>query len=128
MKTLFILFLALTINTHLSAQGGMSASPMKLEFTATPGTSQDRTIIVSNPGNSLLEVSAGLNDWYRDSTGSINTPAAGSLGTSCSPWVKIFPSTHFTLNPGEQKEITISITPPAEGADKVCNSMIFLPR
>lgn len=107
------------------AQGGISASPLKLEFDAVSGSSQDKTIVLSNTGNGQLELTASVNDWYRDSTGNIVTVSAGSLASSCSRWIKIYPSTHITLAPGETVNVTISVTPGKENNLIHRNSMVF---
>lgn len=107
------------------AQMGIAASPMKLNFDAQSGGSQNLTVTVSNPSSKILEVGAGLADWQRDEEGKIIYAAANTINASCAGWIKIFPTTNFTLNPGEKKVITVMMTVPPDNDKAVKNCMLF---
>ncbi len=115
------------ISSAATAQVGMAASPMKLEFSPVAGSNQTNTFTVSNPTKEIVEANISFVDWNRDSAGEIVYYPANALPTSCTDWIKVFPATTFTLNPGEKKNFSVVLTAPPDGsASKVRNSMIFL--
>lgn len=97
---------------------------MKLFFDAAPGTPATAYLTLSNPSKRPMEAGISLADWQRDSTGNIVYFPAGSTPNSCSPWLKVIPGERFTLQPGEAKQFTVIMQPPAQ-ADSLKNSMLF---
>ena len=110
------------------AQAGMTVSPGKVYFTLGAGASSTQKVIVSNPNSKDLEVGVSLNDWDYDKEGNNQTHEAGKLITSCANWVEILPGSYFTLQPGEQKELSVVFTVPANANTEipVHTAMLFL--
>lgn len=111
--------------TAARAQVGISASPMKLTFDAQRAGTQTFTVIISNTSARPLELGVDINDWKRNDSGNILCSPVNSLPSSCGSWLKIFPSTGFTLGPSEKKEVTIMMNVPDSNITVARNSMIF---
>lgn len=110
------------------AQAGLTVSPGKIYFKVLQGGNASKKILVSNPNRKELQVGVSINDWDYDAYGNNRTYDAGTLKTSCANWVQVLPGSYFTLQPGEQKEITVLFTVPAS-ADTgipVHTAMLFL--
>lgn len=113
---------------QLFAQAGMAVSPGKMYFILSPGTSSTQKVTISNPNNKELEVGVSLNDWDYDGEGNNQTHEPGTLKTSCTDWVQILPGSYFTLQPGEQRALSVILTVPANAKTEipVHNAMLFL--
>lgn len=60
-------------------QAGLSASSMTLKFDVPKGGTQNRRILVSNPGDESMEVGINFSAWKRDSLGNINHAFVGTF-------------------------------------------------
>ncbi len=118
-----ILFIIGCLQTN--AQVGIAASPMKLEFDNLAGTAKSYTVTVSNPTSRILEANITLSDWDRDTLGDIHFYTPGTLSSSCSNVIKVFPSTNFLLQPYEKKDFTVMMDLSSSKADSAKNSMLF---
>ncbi|MDB5112736.1 MAG: hypothetical protein JWR67_3850 [Mucilaginibacter sp.] len=123
------LLLFITISDcKVYGQSGMTVSPGKLYFKLPPGSAGTQKIIVSNPNDRELQVGASISDWDYDTVGNNRMHEMGSLKTSCAEWFKVLPSSVFTLQPNERREVQVVFTTPAD-ADRsvpVHTAMLFL--
>lgn len=119
--TSFFLILAFFAN----AQIGFQVSPGKVFFRQTAGQQQSQAITVSNTSGSPMALKCSFIDWVRDSMGNKVYAEPGTYRHSNSRYAKIFPDM-FTLQPGETRNIEVSLLLP-DGADTaVTNSMLFI--
>ena len=110
---------------NATAQVGIAAAPMKLEFDNPAGTTRSYTVTVSNPTSRVLEANITLSDWDRDSTGVIRFYEPGTLSTSCANLIKVFPATNFLIQPYEKKDFTVMMDLSSAKADSAKNCMLF---
>ncbi|TKC08636.1 fimbrial biogenesis chaperone [Pedobacter frigoris] len=112
---------------HVFGQAGMTVSPGKMYYKLSPGMGATQKIRVSNPNNKELQIGASISDWSYDATGNNVTTDPGTLKTSCADWIQLMPGSYFTLQPGEQKEISVLFNvPPTANTDvPVHTAMIF---
>ena len=104
---------------QLFAQAGMTVSPGKVYFKSSTGENVVQKIVVSNPNNAELQIGVSLSDWNYDAYGNNIMHEAGTLKNSCSGWLQVLPGSYFTLQPREQKEISISLTAPANATTEI---------
>lgn len=130
MKTFFaclLLFITLS-SCKAFGQSGMTVSPGKLYFKLAPGSTSIQKIIISNPNDRELQVGASISDWDYDTVGNSKMHEMGTLKTSCAEWFKVLPSSVFTLQPNERREVQVVFTAPGD-ADRsipVHTAMLFL--
>jgi hypothetical protein len=99
---------------------GFEVSPVILHFDAESGSSQTKTLVISNYFSKRRAFTVSLSDFTRDSTGSKKYFDAGTFSKSCSDWVTISPS-FVEINPNEVQEITVTMkVPPGENGTKWC--------
>jgi P pilus assembly chaperone PapD len=101
------------------AQAGITVNTGKLYFKFPPGSNATQKLRVQNPNNTPLEVGVSINDWKYDSIGNNQIHDAGTLKNSCADWIKILPSSYFTLRPNETKDLDIVLTAPANADTSV---------
>ncbi len=124
MKALLLSFLFLpALLQHANAQADIRLYPSRLFFYQQEGLIQKKTIHLVNKSLKKVVCRAEILDWKRDSTGNKIYYAAGTLATSAS---RIMSAQHntITLEPGEDKEITISMDM-KNGEEGFKNSMLF---
>ena len=107
---------------------GMATNPPRLYFTAPPGGNETQKLTIMNTGQMPLELGISIGDWDYDSLGNNRLYDAGSLTTSAADWIRIFPSSYLVLQPGERKDLEVTLTPPADTGRivPVHTAMIFL--
>lgn len=111
-------FTLLFFTINALAQTGLSVTPPRVYFTVDKGQAQKQTITVSNVSKTTaLDLSVSLADWAYDIKGNNNIFEAGSTVGSCANWVSVLPSSFFSLGPGEQKDIELQVSPPANLTD-----------
>lgn len=81
------------LSLEARAQVGLGLSPMRLEFSATPGSAQSGPLTLSNESNEPVRVRAELLDFYIDDN---QTPQFASqypseAETSCGKWLSLNP-------------------------------------
>lgn len=114
-----ILLLLFACNT-VQAQSGISVSPPRNYFTVSAGQSESKKVLVSNPSKTTrLDLAISFNDWSYDENGNNTIHDAGTLPSSCAPWISILPQSYFSLAPGETHEIEIIVAPPASSSSDV---------
>ncbi|TCC96756.1 fimbrial biogenesis chaperone [Pedobacter psychroterrae] len=101
-------------SNHVYAQAGITVSPGKVYFKSATGEPTIQKIQVSNPNNRELQVGVSLSDWSYDAFGNNIMHDANTIKTSCTNWIEVLPGSYFTLGAREQREVTISITPPPD--------------
>lgn len=118
----------LLLGENVFAQAGMTVSPGKIYYKLSSGAGGTRKVLVSNPNSKELQVGVSINDWNYDAYGNNQTYDAGTLKTSCADWLQVLPGSYFSLQPGEQKELSIVFTVPANAdtAIPVHTAMLFL--
>lgn len=109
-------------------QAGMSVSPGKMYFKLAPGANSTQKVTITNPNTKELQVGVSLNDWNYDAFGNNKTYESGTLKTSCADWVQVLPGSYITLQPGESKELTVTLNVPANAQTDipVHTAMLFL--
>jgi P pilus assembly chaperone PapD len=111
---LLIATLSFCLLTSGLAQTGITIGPPRVYFTIGPGQSQTERVLVSNPSKDYaLELGVSFEDWEYSPGGDNVMHPAGTLPTSCAPWVSV-PQSFFSLAPGETKELLVQMNIPAE--------------
>lgn len=115
------------VYSGVNAQG-LSEGPARLFYTLPKGTSSSQRIQVSNPSSSPMDVGVSVGDWNYDSLGNNRMLEAGSLTNSCAKWLQVLPGSYFSLQPGEQKWLTINmvVPPDADTSIAVHTAMLYL--
>ncbi|RRJ93582.1 fimbrial biogenesis chaperone [Flavobacterium macacae] len=106
---LFCLFLA-----QVQAQTGISVSPPRVYFDSSPGSSGTQKITITNVSDkNSLDLAVSLGDWEYDFKGENMMYPANTLQHSCASWLSVKnEDTYFTLEPGQRKELDVTLTPP----------------
>lgn len=130
MQKLLIFLITLFVCATTYAQTGVSVSPPRLYFETDPGQSSTQKILVSNVSiNNTLELAVSLGDWEYSNKGENLMFPADSLDTSCASWVSIkTEDNYFSLQPGEAKEIDVTLTTPntLTGETPVHTAMLYV--
>lgn len=88
-------------------------SPVKLMFYAEPGSSQIRTLVVKNHGNSTSAFLLSSGDYIINSQGKREYVPANTNKRSISSWMTISP-TFFEVPPNQEQIVSISVQPPID--------------
>lgn len=123
-KLLFIFFAILSCIANSYAQG-ITVSPTRIFFTGAPGSNVTQTVTITNGGKAPFSFKATFSDWRRDSIGEKVYADAGTLPRSNADWLKLS-ETNLTVQPGESKQVNVTLTIPADASDVVTNSMLML--
>ncbi|RAV30127.1 fimbrial biogenesis chaperone [Sinomicrobium soli] len=121
-EKIFFQFLLFTLLTSaVTGQTGISVSPPRLYFESAPGQSKTGSIVITNASSkNRLELAVSLGDWDYDLRGENMMYPADSLSLSCAGWIGIRrEDTYFSLEPGEKREIDVSISPPQSVTDSI---------
>lgn len=108
------LLLALCLSAPRNAVGdaiGISVSPAKFEFSATPGTNYSFPITVRNNGISLTHIQASLGDFTVTTSGNYDFERPGTRPYSVMRWVSIRPR-EFDLKPANSQQVQFTISVP----------------
>lgn len=128
-KLLFFLSILVTA-IATNAQTGVSVSPPRLYYEADPGQSNTQKVLVTNVSkNNALDLAVSLGDWQYNQKGENMMFPADSLSTSCASWVSIkTEDNYFSLQPGEAKEIDVTLTTPntLTGETPVHTAMLYV--
>lgn len=125
----FSALLFILLGSFFHAQVGLEVTPPRNYFRTAPGERSTKKIIVSNSSKTApFTLTVSFNDWKYDEDGNNIMAEPGTLPNSCSTWISIQPQSYFTLNPGESKEIDVTVTPPATKADtlNVHTAMLYI--
>lgn len=125
MKKIIAILPALLVACSLFAQGGFLAKPTKLYFNPAPASQQKQSITLRNTSDDAVILECSLQDWKRDSIGNKVYSNPGSLSNSCSKFLKVAPEV-ISLQPGEEKEIEITLSAPTDSLKQALNAMLML--
>jgi hypothetical protein len=131
MKHLNMLFglLLCILSKNIYAQMGLSVTPPRLYFEKNKGESGTQIVSVNNVSkDKIIDVAVSLGDWEYDSLGANILKSMGEVANTCAKWISV-KSEHdfFTLQPGEKKDIEVSITQPDNHNDtfSVYTAMLY---
>lgn len=125
MKQIASLLFALFAAGIIHAQGGFLVKPTKLYFDPAPQSQQKQTITIRNTSGEPVILECSLQDWKRDSIGNKVYSNAGTLPNSCSRYLKVAPEV-VALQPGEEKELEVILSAPADSVKQALNAMLML--
>lgn len=117
--------LLLFLSAFTYAQVGFQVSPGKLFFHQAAGENGTQTVMIKNGGGNPVLVRCSFGDWRRDSLGNKIYAKPGELPNSNSKYLKVIPE-EFTIQPGEIRNIEVSMLLPANKDTNVTNSMLFI--
>lgn len=107
------------------SQVGFQVSPGKLFFHQSAGENGTQSVMVKNGGGSPVLVRCSFGDWHRDSLGNKIYVNPGTLPNSNSKYLKVIPE-EFTIQPGEVRNVEVSMLLPQNKDTNVTNSMLFI--
>jgi hypothetical protein len=87
--------------------------PSLLELHASPGETIERSVMLTNPGDDPLEVSADSADWNMTEHGDVSFAAAGTNPSGCASWIDVTPSTIRVPARG-QASVSVRVRAPVE--------------
>ncbi|MDD4009177.1 MAG: hypothetical protein PHQ67_05120 [Fermentimonas sp.] len=126
---ILLITLCLFLSEALFSQIGISVSPPRLYYQLKPGETGTQKVMVSNiskeyPMNLLLT----FGDWKYDDYGHNLMFPPDSLDSSCASWLSLEEGTLLTLEPGEQREMELSMTIPLQstGYENVQTAMLYV--
>ncbi|QJW89795.1 hypothetical protein HNV11_10605 [Spirosoma taeanense] len=119
------LFLFLAITSRTFGQAGFQVEPPKVYFEEKNNKLAPVRIKVTNPSAVRMVIRASCVDWRRDSLGEKQFHPAGSLPSSCCPYLRVQPET-VELEPGSQQEVLVSLNPDKLGNQQLRNGMLML--
>jgi P pilus assembly chaperone PapD len=125
----FFAILFLSLSQALFAQVGLSVSPPRVYYTLNPGETGSQKVLISNVSKEHpLNLSLTFGDWKYDTYGNNLMFPPDSLDNSCAGWLSLPGGTYLTLEPGENREIDLTMTVPAGiGSDaNVQTAMLFV--
>jgi len=114
------------VNKYVTAKDagqGLTVSPPTQEATIDPGGTTTITAKLRNDGNSTLPIAVHIEDFTAQGSGGeiqLNANSPYSIAS----WTKVSPSS-FDLAPGEEQEVTATITAPKNAAGGHYGSFIF---
>lgn len=120
--------LFLVVSQSMFSQIGISVSPPRLYYNLNPGETGSQKVLVSNISNDhVMSLSVTFGDWKYDDYGNNVMLPPDSLDFSCASWLSIGEGTYITLNPGENREIELSMTVPSESNQSPVNTaMVYV--
>lgn len=114
---------------YLFSQVGISVSPPRVYYTLNPGETGSQKVLVSNVSREHpLNLSLTLGDWEYDNYGNNLMFAPDTLDNSCAGWLSLPGGMYMTLEPGENREVDLTMAVPAE-LDRDANvqtAMLFI--
>ena len=119
------LSLAATLLNTASGQG-LSISPSRIFFNGAPGETVSQTVLFGNTSNKPLSFITRIQDWDRDSLGTKVYYDSSTMPLSNAKWITLS-SNAVTVQPGENKQVIVSLTIPADPVEtkKLTHSMLF---
>lgn len=111
LKSVLSVLVLLTAAPLLRGQLSLSLSPVQMEFVLNPGKSGAQSIVIGNGSSSPVGIKAGIDSWTVGRPGIDVFPSEGAGALSARDWFQV-ESGAFEIPPGEQREVTLSITVP----------------
>lgn len=97
---------------EVTAFGGFTVTPPRIEFQGIPGETCTDTITVINLGDTEEEIQLNLFDWTIDAGGILQNLAPATLEQSLCPWVSLSSDWQFKLRAGESREVEVKVEVP----------------
>jgi hypothetical protein len=98
---------------------GLASSPTRLYFTTPPNGNESKKLTAMNTGQTPLELGVSVGDWDYDQLGDNRIYDAGTLKTSATDWIRIYPSSYLVLQPGERQDLEVSLNVPADADSSI---------
>ncbi len=111
LKSVLSVLVLLTAAPLLRGQLSLSLSPVQMEFVLNPGKSGAQSIVIGNGSSSPVGIKAEIDSWMIGRPGIDVFPSEGAGALSARDWFQV-ESGAFEIPPGEQREVTLSITVP----------------
>jgi|APCry1669189567_1035234.scaffolds.fasta_scaffold09030_2 hypothetical protein len=125
-KIIYLSFCLLVCGLTTKGQTGFTVSPTKLYFKQSAGTTDAKTITISNNTSGTFVLVCSFNDWQRDSTGQkIFAKTGEAYPNGISNNLKVVPG-QFTLTPGDIKTIDVTLQLPPGGDSATKTAMLYL--
>jgi hypothetical protein len=109
---LLVLLLSLFSSPTL-AQGGIRVSPTKIDLVVDKGQTAEQVINVENQGDIMARIRAYAMDFSIDEESNFAFYEPGHESYSCARWLTL-DEAEFDLNPGETKEVKVTVAVPDE--------------
>lgn len=112
-----LLFITLyfTLPSVAHAQVGLSVSPPRVFYTLDAGETGSEKVLISNVSKEhSLHLSLTFGDWKYDPYGNNLMFPPDSLDNSCANWLTVPEGFYLTLEPGESREVDLTMTVPVE--------------
>ena len=103
----------------------MLVNPGKLFFQQTGSAPETKSVTITNQSTAPISIKTSFSDWRRDSVGRKIYYAPGSIKNSCTKFIKANPQ-FLTINPGESRNIEVTLMIPDSLADVTTHSMLFI--
>lgn len=117
-EALFFVSFFLSSTQLLFSQVGISVSPPRVYYHLDAGETGSQKILVSNVSKAYpLNLSLTFNDWTYDDQGNNILLPPDSLINTCANWLTITGGTYLSLEPGEKKEIELTMIVPMQPKD-----------
>lgn len=111
------------------AQVGLSVSPPRVFYSLEPGETGSEKVLISNVSSEHpLHLSLTFGDWAYDLYGNNLMYAPDTLSNSCANWLTVPEGFYLSLEPGESREIDLTMTVPMEDRplENVQTAMMFV--
>ncbi|WP_080903881.1 molecular chaperone [Parabacteroides sp. Marseille-P3160] len=116
---IYIVLLNILFLDQIYSQTGISVSPPRVYYQLNPGEAGSQKILISNISKSnALNLSLTFGDWKYDDWGNNLMLPSDSLSNSCASWLSVSGGTYITLDPGENKEIELTMNVPLQPKEK----------
>jgi uncharacterized membrane protein len=106
----FFLLLFFVISSSVISQD-FEVAPVRVNFNASPGETQSRTVTIKNHGNRRETISLRLSDFLVQRQGQMETLPAGSTRNSIAAWINLNPS-FVELEPNESRSVQVVLQAP----------------
>lgn len=117
------------MHTHAEAQVGLSVSPPRVYYSLNAGETGSQKVLISNVSREhALNLSLTFGDWKYDEQGNNLMFPPDSLENSCANWLTVPEGAYLMLEPGENREIDLTMNVPVEvaGMDNVQTAMLYV--
>lgn len=123
----YVLYTLLLIAVALRAVGqtGFQVEPPKLTFDEQNGKVAPLRVKLTNTSAVRMVIRASCVDWRRDSLGDKQFFPAGTLPTSCCPYLRTQPET-VEMEPGTTREIVVTLAPDRTLTPELHHGMLML--
>ena len=121
---LYTCLLALTTLRALG-QTGFQVEPPRLTFEEQNGKLAPMRVKLTNTSSVRMVIRASCTDWRRDSLGDKQFMPAGTLASSCCPYLRVQPET-VELAPGTEQEVVVTLAPDRVSSEQLHHGMLML--